>query len=337
MFQPCKSYIIGETAYHHEGDMRCLLKLIDLAASTCLNAVKFHLLLDIDSYMHKDHSLRKKLESWLFSPCQWDKILAYAAGKGLDIIALCNDEKSIDYILSAGSSITAVEIHSSAINDYFLLQAVAKFKGIIILYVGGCTLDEIRFAIESLRNSGTEDIVLMYGFQNFPTHHKDIQLSTIPMLKKFFHLPVGYADHTDYSNPYNAIISSFAAAMGINILEKHITLAPGEKRTDYHAAVGKDILAEIGRLMNLALTVYGSGCPDVTSFPDRDAKKKIVAKKRIQKGEVIQIDNLAFKRTEEEGNLKQLLFTELLGRVALRDIEQDETIDFSKAKAVKKR
>ncbi|MDW7650506.1 MAG: N-acetylneuraminate synthase family protein [Bacillota bacterium] len=337
MLQLCKPYIIGETAYHHEGDMQYLLALIDLAAAAGLNAVKFHLLLDLDSYMHREHSLRKQLESWMFLPGQWDKILAYAADRGLDIITLCNDEKSIDFVLNTGLHVTAVEIHSSAINDCFLLQATARFKGIIILHVGGCTLEEISFAIECLRRNGTNNIVLMHGFQNYPTHHKDIQLSIILKLKQLFHLPVGYADHTDYSHPYNAIISSFAAAMGINVLEKHITLVPGEKRTDYHAAVDKDKLVEIRMLMNLALTAYGSGCPDVASFRDTDAKKKVVARKKILKGARIRTDDLAFKRTAEESNITNLLFLELPGSVALRDIEQDEIVDFSKVKAGKKK
>ncbi len=53
-----KPYIIGETAYNHEGDFDYLVKMIDDIADIGLNAVKFHLLLNVDSYMQKKHTLR---------------------------------------------------------------------------------------------------------------------------------------------------------------------------------------------------------------------------------------------------------------------------------------
>ncbi|RMH72099.1 MAG: N-acetylneuraminate synthase, partial [Gemmatimonadetes bacterium] len=54
---PQYPYIIGETAYHHEGDMDYLIRMIDDMAEMGLNAVKFHLMFDPESYMQKKHPL----------------------------------------------------------------------------------------------------------------------------------------------------------------------------------------------------------------------------------------------------------------------------------------
>ena len=54
-------YIIGETAYLHEGDINYLNKMVDEIAEIELNAVKFHLMLDPESYMQKKHPLMEEL------------------------------------------------------------------------------------------------------------------------------------------------------------------------------------------------------------------------------------------------------------------------------------
>lgn len=53
-------YIIGETAYNHEGDINYLYKMIDEIAELELNAVKFHLMLNPESYMQKKHPLMRE-------------------------------------------------------------------------------------------------------------------------------------------------------------------------------------------------------------------------------------------------------------------------------------
>jgi len=48
-------YIIGETAYNHEGDIDYLYRTIDEISELELDAIKFHFLLNLDSYMHTSH------------------------------------------------------------------------------------------------------------------------------------------------------------------------------------------------------------------------------------------------------------------------------------------
>jgi len=61
---PRDIYIIGETACHHEGDIDYLYKMVDDIAEIGLNAVKFHLLLNPDSYMQRNHPLIQKIKEW---------------------------------------------------------------------------------------------------------------------------------------------------------------------------------------------------------------------------------------------------------------------------------
>jgi sialic acid synthase SpsE len=228
-----------------------------------------------------------------------------------------------------------MELHATGLNDLFLLDAASRFNGSVMLGVGGSTIDEIEYAINYLRTKGKEDLVLMYGFQSYPTNYSDINLSKMIMLKDLFNLPVGYADHTAHDDPNNETISVMAAALGFNILEKHFALCPGEERIDYHAGVGKSKMKSIRNLMEIALQVHGNGQIEM-SIPEKNygntgpMKKAIVARRRIKKGEAISLDNVWFKRTVEETPVRQMDIRKLLGRKASQDIMEDEIIDFSK-------
>ena len=74
---------------------------------------------------------------------------------------------------------------------------------------GLSTIDEIAYAVDFLRSKGKNEIVLMYGFQTYPTNYADINLSKMLKIRDIFNLPVGYADHTAFDDPNNEIISAF--------------------------------------------------------------------------------------------------------------------------------
>jgi len=330
-------YIIGETAYNHEGDIDYLYKMIDDIAELKLNAVKFHLLLNPESYMQKKHPLINKIKKWVFSVKQWDAIINYSNKKNLDIIALCDDVESINYINENSKNVFAVEIHSTGLNDWFLLKESTKFSKQVILGIGGSTIDEIAYAVDFLKSNEKNEIILMYGFQNYPTDYNDINLSKMTKIRDLFDLPVGYADHTVFNDPSNEIISVMASMMGIDILEKHYTPDYGKERIDYHAAVGKKQMLRIKNLMELTLKIYGDGELRMSKAELKygntgPMKKAIVAKIDIKKGEKLSLDNLWFKRTEEESSIKQYQFLQLIGLEAKRDIKEDEIIDLSKVK-----
>lgn len=328
-------YIIGETAYHHEGDFNYLGKMLNDIAEIELNAVKYHLLLKAESYLQKNHPLLAATRKATFSPQQWDDILARSKQLGLDIIALCDDIESIQYIKQEHPYLSGIELHATSLNDYYMLNEAAGFPNRIILGVGGSTIDEIDYAVDLLRQRGKNDMLLMYGFQSYPTDYSNINLAKMLKLQAIFDVPVGYADHTGYDDENNVYISAMAAAMGINILEKHYTPDMGIARIDYHSAVGKKEMKKIKQLMEIYLSAYGNGRlsmsqEEIAYGSTGPMKKAIVARKKIMKGEQLSLQNLWFKRTEREAALKQKEFLTLIGLRAQRDIDEDEIIDYTK-------
>jgi len=330
-----KPYLIGETAFHHEGDKTFLKKLIDKGVVAKVDAIKFHLLLNLEDYFVKSHEAFSDLEQWLFTEDDWNEIIDYNEEKGVDTIVLCNDPKSIDFVMNyKGNSIKAIELHATGLNDHILLKKAANFKGTVMLGVGGSTLDEISYAIDMLNEFGQMDILLMYGFQNYPTKYEDINLKKMVKLKELFNLPIGYADHTDPSSEYNEIISTLGITMGVNICEKHYTHVFGEKRIDSQAAVSLNQLQKVRALMDVISVTTGTGSLKMSEAElnygnTGPMKKAIVASLDIKEGEIITMDHISFKRTNESTYVLQYFLPKLIGLKANKDIDKDDFIDFS--------
>lgn len=330
-------YIIGETAYNHEGDFEYLKRMIAEISDIGLQAVKFHLLMEPKDYLQNNHPLLKTIRNWMFSEEQWHELIQLSSKKGLDVIALCDDAASIQFIQKYHHDIKAIELHATSINDLFMLEESYSFANQIILGIGGLTLDEIQYAVDYLKNKGKEDILLMYGFQAYPTNYAHIHLAKMLKLKDLFQLPVGYADHTVFNDENNVDISAMAAAMGINVLEKHYTPDYGKKRIDYHGAVGREQMIVIKNKMALYLQVLGDDSLGMSQSEQKygnmgPMKKAIVAKSVIRKGEKLSLSNLCFKRTVEETMIKQRDLLGLVGLEAIVDINEDEIIDYTKVK-----
>ena len=91
-------YLIGETAYIHEGDLEYLLNLIsEMIKNECCDGIKFHIMVDIDSYMTPDHELRSLLSKFLFSKDEWATIhiqSSQMAHCGLDVQFFMNHQST---------------------------------------------------------------------------------------------------------------------------------------------------------------------------------------------------------------------------------------------------
>lgn len=327
-----KPYIIGETAFHHEGDKFFLKELIIHAQNLGLNAIKFHFTVDIDNYMVANHEAINILRPWCLNETDWDEVLTDVK---IDIIGLCNDVKSVEYAIKSKFNIAAIEIHATGLNDIFLLDKASQFDKTIILGTGGSTLDEIEFAINFLKNRGKHDILLMHGFQNYPTDFRDIKLDRMNKLANLFNLPIGYADHTDPLNPYNEYITCLGIANGHNIIEKHFTHHFGEKRIDSQAAISIEQMEKVKEIADITFNTISQNnslrlTPAELKYGNTGPMKKaIVAKNEIKKGDLISLKNIAFKRTNNSSSIKQLELDKILNNKANRNIEKDEIIDLS--------
>jgi N,N'-diacetyllegionaminate synthase len=328
-------YIIGETAFHHQGDINYLKKLIKAAADLKLESIKFHLLFDIHDYFVEGHSAIKVIEEWIFPKEKWEEIFQYATEMGLDVIAMCNDVKSLEWInTTCKTPVKAIEIHATGINDVFLLEEAVKFNNTVILGIGGSSFEDINFAVDYLKTRSQDDLFLMFGFQNYPTNYADINFDKIKLIKSTFNLPVGYADHTDPSDQNNEFISVAPILKGINVLEKHFTLDVTEKRIDSQSAVSIKQMKKIKKLSKILTLANGEGGLKMSEaelkYGDTGPMKKaIVARYNIDADPTLELKDLAYKRTEQSSSLSQRQILTLIGSKVKKAILKDDIIDYN--------
>lgn len=325
--------LIAETALNHEYDMNYFKRMIyELSTKTKIKVLKTHMMIDLNTYMIKSHSLYDWLKDNKMTVSQYEEIFFESKKHGLENIVLLDDYASIDVALNFANLIDAVELHAVSINDIHMLRDIAKFDIPIIIGIGGTRIDEIIYALEFFKG---KNILLMYGYQNFPTNYNYINLNRIPKLRQLFNLPIGYADHCFFNDENNELVSIAGYMMGCNIIEKHFTLDYGVKRIDYESAISIDMLNSLHNKMQILAKVKGTDSLILNEYENiygkiGPMKKTFVASKDILAGEEITLLNMSFKRTGEINYLGQSQTDHILGKKAKYDIKKDEIINMEK-------
>ena len=324
-------YLIGEIACIHEGDFEYLTKLVDetIKKQAC-DAIKYHILIDLDSYITKSHEAYKLISKLLLPKENWASILKKTKSNNFEVIVLVDDLKAIDFVKNNINLIDAVELHAIALNNIEMLEKIKDIPLPIILGIGGSEIDEIEFAINYLNR---KDILLMHGFQNYPTKYEYINFNKMVRIRNKFNLNVGYADHTVWNNKDNELITLAGFMAGSNFIEKHVTLELGKKRVDFNSAISVDILYNIRKKMELLNKTKGDGSFEINEYEKIYAKNgpmkfTIVANRKLKKGEIINKDNITFRRTGEENTIRQRDYLELIGKEVKKDIPKNSLINW---------
>jgi N,N'-diacetyllegionaminate synthase len=323
--------LIAETAWHHDGDFGFMVDFVDrLVKESKAHIVKLHLTLDRDEYMANDHPAYKLSKQKQFSEKEWEKIIKQIIDSEKELMLLFNDTRAIEFGMKFNPSL--VEIHSVCLNDIHLLSKLREQNRNsvpVVLGVGGSTLYEIENAISFIDIS---NVILMHGFQNYPTKYEEINFNKIRKIMQLYpNYKHGYADHTAWNEPNNMLISTMGAALGMDFVEKHVTPVPGEERTDWQAAVSFD---ELNRLAdNLKLVDICNGNGELKLNKGERAycvfgpnKKAGFLKARKNIGDLLQAEDVMFKRTAKTSTITQLDVIDLIGKKAKCDLEQNSMI-----------
>ena len=314
-------YLIAETAFHHEGDKEYLIKLVDAAKRAGANAIKFQILVDLDEFMSSRHSAYLSVKDWVLSRNEWLEVLDYAVSLQLDIVAMPLDRKAFDVLNDY--KITFLEIHSVSFKDEALLKCLEKNKSALIFGVGGRTKAEISAVVKKFDD---REIVLMVGFQSFPTEFKDSQINKVAALKDMYPAcGIGYADHSAYDDEMAIKSAELAYAYGARVFEKHLTIDEGKERVDYQSAIDvlkfQKIKNNLSQLSNMVeeSSLFSLSEKEITY---RNRQKVPVSSKNILEGDVISKEDLCLKMMDKDGCIESL--DSLIGEVAARSIEKDE-------------
>ena len=141
-------------------------------------------------------------------------------------------------------------------------------------------------------------------------------------IEKEFGVKVGYSDHTN-----GLSVSLAAVALGATIIEKHFTLDRSMPGPDHQASLEPEELKRLVLEIRTTSSCLGDGLksPTKSEFKNIEvARKSLVARKRISKGEIFTYDNLTSKRPGS--GLSPMLVTKILGKKSKHNFEKDDKI-----------
>ena len=318
--------LIAETAWHHEGDYEFMRSLVtEISTKTETDIVKLHITLNFDEYMDSSHDAYSLLKPWLFSKGQWSELITIIRQHGKQIMLLLNDSEAIKFGLSLNPEY--VEIHSVCLNDVFMLDELKR--GLhqstkIVFGVGGTSIDEIDHAINYL---GHSNVLLMFGFQNYPTVYEDVNLNKIRKIMKLFdNFEYGYADHTAWDSEHNELVTLLGAASGMSYIEKHVTTCYGEERVDWPAAISIDMFNNLHKKVKVLDGLNGDGMlsmnkGELSYSVFGPMKKAAVLKTDVLKGDSLTLDMIKFARTKNISDMSQVDVVKSIGNRINKNIE----------------
>jgi len=254
------AFIIAEAGANHNRDFDMAKKLIDVAADSKADAVKFQTYSAETLYSKKTpefsymkgqnvYDLIKSIEL----PREWQQELAeYADQRGVMFLSTPFDYAAVDELDEIG--VPAFKFASFEIVDLELLKYAASKQKPMIISTGMANLGEIEDAISAIRSAGNDDIVLLHCNSLYPTPPEVVNLRAMETMREAFKLPVGFSDHT-----LGIHISLAAVAMRACAIEKHFTLDRDLPGPDHSFAIEPDELKEMVRCVREIEEAKGSG------------------------------------------------------------------------------
>ena len=239
---------------------------------------------------------------------------------GIRYLSTPFDLDSIDFLATLDMPVW--KIPSGEITNLPYLEKVAALKKPLILSTGMSMLSEIEDALAVLEENGCEDVTLLHCNTEYPTPMEDVNLLAMRDLEEQFALPVGFSDHT-----LGIEADIAAAALGACVIEKHFTLDKTLEGPDHQASLEPDELEAMVRAIRNIEKALGIGEKHVTPSEAKNrpiARKSIVAKRAIKKGEVFTAENLTTKRPGD--GISPMRWYDVLGKEASRDFAEDEKI-----------
>lgn len=315
-------FVIAEMAGAHGGDPVRAERIVDAAANSGADAVKIHLYtpdeLAVPSFSY--YPLYEKLQ---FTAETWRGLIARAHERGLQVFADVFGLESASAAVSYG--IDGFKVHTADVANLHLLKAIGRSGVPVLLSVGGSTWIETAEALETLSTHGAATIVLMPGFQGYPTALEHSFLRRIEVLRHKFQRPVGYASHVDGGAPEAEWLPTLAMAAGADVLEVHLTVDRDAQGPDYQSSLDPGPFASmVARLRALEMTRG----PRALELSDAELnyrkvhKKFLVTTRDLNAGDVIAAEALALKRTADPPSGQPIESVSAIGRRTIQPVAE---------------
>lgn len=327
-----QSYIIAEMSANHAGSKDRALEIIHAAKESGADCIKIQtytadtMTIDCDNEYFRinkgtwaGENLYHLYEK-AYTPWEWQADLKAEAEKiGLDFLSTPFDKTSVDFLESLG--VEFYKIASFELVDIPLLKYAASKGKPIIMSTGMSTLPQICDAVDTIKQNGNPQLVLLRCASAYPAVTDEMNLKTIANMSELFHVPVGLSDHS-----MGSVGAVTAVALGAKIIEKHFCIDRSIENPDSSFSMQPDEFRQMVNDVRQAETAIGKVHYGITSQEESNVvfKRSIFCVKDIKAGELFTEDNIRVVRPGY--GLEPKYYERMLGMKATGDIERGTPI-----------
>ena len=328
-------FIIAEAGVNHNGSIEIAKELIDVAVEAKVDAVKFQTFKTENLVSKSAQKADYQKETTNASESQFEMIkkleldlnthhelMNYCKSKNIMFLSTPFDLDSIDLLHDLGLEI--FKIPSGEITNLPYLRKIGSLQKKVILSTGMADMGEIEDALDILVNAGTtkDNITVLHANTMYPTPMEDVNLKAMITIGNTFDCKYGYSDHT-----LGIEVDIAAVAMGASCIEKHFTLDKTMDGPDHKASLEPDeLIAMVKAIRNIELALGSSvKKPSKSETPNISiARKSIIAKTNIEKGETFTENNITIKRPGT--GINPMRWDEIIGTISNKNYNEDELI-----------
>lgn len=328
-------YIIAELSANHNGDKEVALETIRAAKRTGADAVKLQtytpdtMTLDVknDYFMIKqgtawDGQYLHDLYKTAYTPWEWhQELFDLAAELGLDCFSSPFDKTAVDFLEQFDPP--AYKVASFEITDIPLIKYIAEKGRPIIISSGIADWNDLELAVETCKNAGNEQLVLLKCTSAYPAKPEDANLITIPEITKRFGVMSGLSDHT-----LGIEAPVVAAALGAKIIEKHFILNKEVGGPDAHFSLDEKEFKEMVDAVRNAEKLIGKVDMEMTEgkMKSRNFARSLFVAEDIKAGDKFTATNMRSVRPGVGMHPKH--YEEVLGKTANKDLTKGTPLSF---------
>ena len=330
-------YIVAEAGCNHDRKLEQGFKLIEEAAKSGADAIKFQTfktekLVTKDSPQwwlpEEQRQNKKQMDLYktqdIFGYEEYKKLAEHCEKCRITFLSTPFDEESADLLEKIG--VPAYKIASTDLTNLPFLEYVTKKGKPMIISVGMGSIEEIKETVDTIKNAGNDQIILLHCIVEYPTPMEHANLNFIKTLQGSFpDCHIGFSDHT-----LGIVAPIVSASFGAKVIEKHFTIDKTIRGApDHIISVDPKEMAILVHDVRAAQASCGSGVRNILKH-EIDAykfgRRKVVANVNIPKGTIIERGMLTSKRATGGLDPKHLKY--FIGKKSLIDMPEDHILSF---------
>jgi N-acetylneuraminate synthase len=328
--QEAPPFIIGELSGNHGGSLDKALQIVDAIAASGAHALKLQtytadtMTLDLaegEFVIANPDSLwcgRSLYSLYHEAHTPWDwhaPLFQRAHERGMAAFSTPFDATAVDFL--EGLDVPAYKIASFENGDLELIRRVAGTGKPVIISTGLANLQQIGEAVQTARDAGARDLILLKCTSNYPASPASANLRTLPYLRERFACEVGLSDHT-----LGVAVAIASIAQGATVIEKHVTWSRSDGAVDSAFSLEPaelKLLVEGTRAAWQALGTIQSE-PSAEELPSMQFRRSLYVCEDLKPGDVLTRQNLRAIRPGR--GLAPRHLEELLGRRVTRVVRR---------------